>query len=82
MKTPTQADLCRAREALAEATDRDARQRLAGVASTFEWLLEPPGRPHPAEVAALVVKPDPLDHDHDGRKGGSVAAAPKRKRKK
>lgn len=77
MKTPTQADLEKARAALAEATDPAARLRLLGVALAFEWLLEPPGRAHPAEAAAHV---DPLDHDGDGRKGGSVAARPKKKK--
>jgi len=51
----TQANLDRARGLLAEATDEGARERLTWVVAAFEWVLQDPGLPSPAEAAA---KPD------------------------
>lgn len=75
----TQAELDRARRLLAEATDRGACERLSWVVKAFEWAFEDPGRESPADAAART---DPLDHDGDGKKGGSVAARPKRRKAK
>jgi hypothetical protein len=69
-------ELTRAKERLAEATDPRAHATLEGVVMALEWAFEDGGRASPSELAAGLTT-DPLDHDGDGHKGGSV----KRKRK-
>lgn len=75
-----QAELDRARDLWVDANGK-ARERLFWVVRAFEWALEDPGRESPALAAAQV---DPLDHDGDGKKGGSEKgeAATARKRRK
>lgn len=70
------AELQRARAALDEATDGRVRERLGWVVKAFEWALECPGRESPALAAART---DALDHDGDGKKGGSLPNKPRRK---
>jgi hypothetical protein len=63
-------ELDRARTALAAATETRARCALEGVVLTLEWAIEDGGRASPSEVASRLHF-DPLDHDEDGKKGGS-----------
>lgn len=63
-------ELERARARLAEATDPRARAVLEGVVLALAWAFEDGGRTPPSQIAAALVT-DPLDHDGDGRKGGS-----------
>jgi len=65
------AELERARLRLAEAKDPRAKAALEGVVLALEWAFEDGGRSPPSELAARFVS-DPLDHDGDGEKGGSL----------
>lgn len=65
-------ELVRARAKLETATDPHSRRALEGVILALNWVFEGNGA-RPSDLAALVVAPppDPLDHDGDGKKGGS-----------
>lgn len=62
------AELDRAREERAAATDPVAKLTLDGVIMALDWAIE--GGGHPSIIAA-ALRSDPLDHDCDGKKGGS-----------
>jgi hypothetical protein len=74
------AELAKARTRLAEATDPRAKTALEGVVMTLEWVYEDGGRAGPSELAAKFVS-DPLDHDGDGEKGGSLPGKRSTRRK-
>lgn len=76
------AEIERAKERLAEAKDPRARAVLEGIIMGLKWAFEDGGRASPSELAARIVS-DPLDHDGDGVKGGSLSGkrATARKRK-
>lgn len=44
---------------------------LEGVIMALKWAHEDGGRAPPSDMAARMVS-DPLDHDGDGQKGGSL----------
>lgn len=75
-------EIGRAQERLAQATDPRARAVLQGVILALKWAFEDGGRARPSELAANMLS-DPLDHDGDGQKGGSLSGkrATARKRK-
>lgn len=77
------AELERARALREEAKDPKAMSALDGVILALSWAID--DLSPPSQLAA-AMKTDPLDHDRDGKRGGSakgkLATASKRKAKR